>query len=75
MTVAAPVSTALCPATIMPGWLRVTSKVNPLTYEVNALRALLIGTATAVAIRRGPARRDDREHHMRRAAAPRLANR
>ena len=28
----------------MPAWLHVLSKVNPLSYEVNALRALLIGT-------------------------------
>lgn len=30
----------------MPGWLQVISKVNPLSYEVEALRGLLIGTAT-----------------------------
>jgi ABC-2 type transport system permease protein len=28
----------------MPAWLRLLSTVNPLSYEVNALRALLIGT-------------------------------
>jgi ABC-2 type transport system permease protein len=28
----------------MPTWLRALSTVNPLSYEVNALRALLIGT-------------------------------
>jgi ABC-2 type transport system permease protein len=39
-------SSALYPASIMPGWLQVVSKVNPLTYEVEALRGLLIGTAT-----------------------------
>jgi ABC-2 type transport system permease protein len=39
-------SSALYPASIMPGWLQVISKVNPLTYEVEALRGLLIGTAT-----------------------------
>ena len=27
----------------MPGWLQAISKVNPLSYEVNALRGLLIG--------------------------------
>jgi len=32
----------------MPGWLQVISKVNPLTYEVEALRGLLIGTATTL---------------------------
>ena len=39
-------SSALYPASIMPGWLQVISRVNPLTYEVEALRGLLIGTAT-----------------------------
>jgi ABC-2 type transport system permease protein len=37
-------SSALYPTRIMPGWLQAISKVNPLTYEVEALRALLIGT-------------------------------
>jgi ABC-2 type transport system permease protein len=30
----------------MPTWLRVISHGNPLTYEVDALRGLLIGRAT-----------------------------
>ncbi len=38
-------SNALYPVDVMPAWLRVLSTVNPLSYEVNALRALLIGTA------------------------------
>jgi ABC-2 type transport system permease protein len=41
-------SSALYPANIMPGWLQVISRVNPLTYEVEALRGLLIGTATTL---------------------------
>jgi ABC-2 type transport system permease protein len=41
-------SSALYPAAIMPGWLQVISKINPLTYEVEALRGLLIGTATTL---------------------------
>ena len=41
-------SSALYPAKIMPGWLQVISKVNPLTYEVEALRGLLIGTETTL---------------------------
>ena len=41
-------SSALYPAKIMPGWLQVISRVNPLTYEVEALRGLLIGTATTL---------------------------
>jgi len=41
-------SSALYPASIMPGWLQVVSKINPLTYEVEALRGLLIGTPTTL---------------------------
>jgi ABC-2 type transport system permease protein len=37
-------SNALYPVGIMPGWLRDLSKVNPLSYEVDALRGLLVGT-------------------------------
>jgi ABC-2 type transport system permease protein len=39
-------SSALYPTKVMPGWLQVISKINPLSYEVEALRGLLIGTAT-----------------------------
>ena len=39
-------SNALYPVAIMPGWLRALSAVNPLSYEVGALRGLLIGTPT-----------------------------
>ncbi|MER6084274.1 ABC transporter permease [Streptomyces sp. NPDC001833] len=37
-------SNALYPVAIMPGWLQVVSKVNPLSYQVDALRGLLLGT-------------------------------
>jgi ABC-2 type transport system permease protein len=37
-------SNALYPVKIMPGWLQVLSRVNPLSYEVDALRGLLIST-------------------------------
>ncbi|WP_371747152.1 ABC transporter permease [Mycolicibacterium sp. YH-1] len=37
-------SNALYPVDVMPQWLRWLSAINPLSYEVNALRALLIGT-------------------------------
>jgi ABC-2 type transport system permease protein len=37
-------SSALYPVAIMPVWLRGLSRVNPLTYEVDALRGLLINT-------------------------------
>ena len=30
----------------MPGWLRAVSKVNPLTYQVDALRTLMIMGST-----------------------------
>ncbi|MFE9425032.1 ABC transporter permease [Kitasatospora sp. NPDC006697] len=37
-------SNALYPVSLMPGWLQVISKANPLSYQVDALRGLLIGT-------------------------------
>jgi ABC-2 type transport system permease protein len=37
-------SNALYPVAIMPHWLRILSKINPLSYEVDALRGMLIGT-------------------------------
>jgi ABC-2 type transport system permease protein len=37
-------SNALYPVAIMPGWLQVLNHINPLSYEVEALRGLLIGT-------------------------------
>jgi ABC-2 type transport system permease protein len=39
-------SNALYPIELMPNWLKVVSHINPLTYEVSALRGLLIGTPT-----------------------------
>jgi ABC-2 type transport system permease protein len=35
-------SNALYPVSIMPAWLRDLSKVNPLSYEVDALRGMLV---------------------------------
>jgi ABC-2 type transport system permease protein len=35
-------SNAIYPITLMPPWLRVIAKVNPLTYQVDALRCLMI---------------------------------
>jgi ABC-2 type transport system permease protein len=43
-------SNALYPVSVMPGWLRVLSKINPLSYEVDALRGLLIGTHAHIAL-------------------------
>ena len=37
-------SNALYPVAVMPGWLQVVSRVNPLSYQVDALRGLLLGT-------------------------------
>ncbi len=41
-------SNALYPVAIMPAWLRWLSRANPLSYEVGALRGLLIGTPTTL---------------------------
>jgi len=35
-------SNAIYPISIMPAWLRVISHINPLTYEVDALRTLML---------------------------------
>jgi ABC-2 type transport system permease protein len=35
-------SNAIYPISLMPGWLQVLSRVNPLSYQVDALRALMI---------------------------------
>ena len=35
-------SNAIYPISIMPTWLQVVSRVNPLTYEVDALRGLML---------------------------------
>ena len=41
-------SNAIYPISMMPAWLRWISRVNPLTYEVDALRSLMVaGTASA----------------------------
>lgn len=35
-------SNAIYPIEIMPGWLQVVSRLNPLTYMVDALRQLML---------------------------------
>jgi ABC-2 type transport system permease protein len=35
-------SNAIYPLSLMPDWLRVVSRVNPLSYQVDALRALML---------------------------------
>jgi ABC-2 type transport system permease protein len=37
-------SNALYPVTVMPAWLKVLNRINPLSYEVDALRGLLLRT-------------------------------
>ncbi|HLN08074.1 MAG TPA: ABC transporter permease, partial [Xanthobacteraceae bacterium] len=41
-------SNAIYPLSLMPDWLRVVARVNPLTYEVDALRALMLAGGTSV---------------------------
>jgi ABC-2 type transport system permease protein len=38
-------SNALYPIDLMPGWLKVVSDINPLSYEVELLRGLLVGAS------------------------------
>jgi ABC-2 type transport system permease protein len=40
-------SNAIYPVAMMPAWLQVAAHVNPLTYEVDALRALMIQGGTS----------------------------
>ena len=40
-------SNAIYPLSLMPTWLRAVSHINPLTYEVDALRALMLTSATS----------------------------
>lgn len=40
-------SNAIYPISIMPSWLKIISHINPLTYEVDALRALMLAGGTS----------------------------
>ena len=40
-------SNSIYPIAIMPGRLQVISRVNPLSYEVDALRAIMLAGGTA----------------------------
>jgi ABC-2 type transport system permease protein len=40
-------SNAIYPLSLMPAWLRAASHLNPLTYEVDALRYLLLTSGTS----------------------------
>jgi len=39
-------SNAIYPISIMPGWLQIISHANPLTYQVDALRFLMLSSGT-----------------------------
>ena len=41
-------SNAIYPLDLMPLWLRTISSLNPLTYEVDGLRALMLGGGQSV---------------------------
>jgi len=40
-------SNAIYPLSLMPGWLRAVSHLNPLTYEVDILRSLMLTQGTS----------------------------
>lgn len=40
-------SNAIYPLSIMPGWLQIIARANPLSYEVDALRALMLAGGTS----------------------------
>lgn len=43
-------SNAIYPITIMPTWLKVLARINPLSYEVDVLRALMIGQPSSTGV-------------------------
>ena len=43
-------SNALYPVDLMPTWLQVLNHINPLSYEVDALRGLLLGTPATLVL-------------------------
>lgn len=40
------ISCALYPLSLMPSWLRALAEINPLTYEIQAMRRLFLGVET-----------------------------
>ena len=40
-------SNAIYPIALMPAWLQTISRLNPLTYEVDALRAFMLSGGTS----------------------------
>lgn len=43
-------SNAIYPIAIMPAWLQAIAHVNPLTYEVDGLRALMLGSTINITL-------------------------
>ncbi len=41
-------SNAIYPIAIMPGWLQVIAHINPLTYVVDGVRALMLAGGTSL---------------------------
>jgi len=41
-------SNAIYPLSLMPGWLHIISSINPLTYEVDALRGTMIANSSSL---------------------------
>jgi ABC-2 type transport system permease protein len=41
-------SNAIYPTSIMPGWLKTISQLNPLTYVVDALRTFMLAGSTSI---------------------------
>jgi ABC-2 type transport system permease protein len=41
-------SNAIYPISLMPQWLQTIASLNPLTYEVDALRALMLQGGTSI---------------------------
>jgi ABC-2 type transport system permease protein len=39
---------AIYPIAIMPAWLQAIAHANPLTYEVDGLRALMLGSSMSI---------------------------
>jgi len=40
-------SNEIYPLMLMPAWLKIVSRANPLTYEVDALRALMLANGVS----------------------------
>jgi len=43
-------SNAIYPIDIMPGWLKIISHFNPLTYMIGGMRLLMIGTPSGFSL-------------------------